>query len=1340
MLSVPLCLCGLNLLPEFGGPYTSVTMPLTPAQQQAIKARGNVLVVAGAGTGKTRTLVERCLDCLLEEKPPASLDQILMVTFTEAAAAEMRQRIRARLEEEARRDPRNPRWTEQLALFETAAIGTLHSFCLQLVRQHFYELELDPQVAVMAEEEAQVLQRETLDKLLEKHYAGRGPASEAVQELIQIQGGGSDKLIRTLVLRLHHYTQTRPDPKRWMDEQKVMFASREPERWREWFDEAIAGWRDQWLPFLSDLARHNPIAAKCAAALTNVEQASRLPPDHPTRSPGTPTLAKVFNLVLTALDDWPHGKKALWRDPLDEFADEVEFLSSLTEESNGLDPLTQDWEWIRSQMLTLLALAGEFTQEFSDAKRERGMVDFHDLEQLALQLLWSAESKELKPVAREWRDRLRFIFVDEYQDINAAQDKIIQAVSRDGTWSNRFLVGDVKQSIYRFRLAEPRIFQDYADSWGQGLVTSAPTAVIPLLANFRSREGILDFINSVFGSLMRREIGGVDYDEQARLQFGAAKERHPPASAAGNVPCVELLLRIKGGESAEDDETGPAAEQAEDEAPNPAAVAISDLKNAEKEARMIASRLIELKTQAHPIWDEEHNRFRPVEWSDIAILLRSPAAKAESYAKEFSRLNVPLLVERRGFYDSLEISDLLSLLQILDNPLQDLPLLAVLRSPLVGLTINELAEIRAEFPRLRLWAALLRWQEAHGPQSTVHSPRPEVHRPIFEVQSPKSKVQSQTASLHATCDSKHDGLTSPSPLHPRPSTLATFLDRFARWRRLARQASISRCLEIVLAETHYADWLLTQTRGEQRKANVQRLLGLTQQFDQFQRQGLLRFLNFIEAQRQAEVEPEVAAVSVENAVRLMSIHQSKGLEFPVVVVADLDKRFNLQDLRAEIILDEVYGLCPQIKPPVIAKRYPSLPFWLARRRQKKELLGEELRLLYVAMTRARDFLLLSTSVRASASFTSLPADLQRPCADSRPPILPLPVGEGRGEGNFSVATAHVPATQPLPLRELLSAGSQSDWLELWLTRHDIRNANSPKAGQSQLLCWRKYDEADLATTKPLSPSDGSPADFDADPAVWDALQQRLSWQYPFEPATRQVAKTSVSLLRRAAEDSQDAEEAASLYRPGPGFRVRKGHLQSEPDAVGRDSGFASGAVHHKYLQFVSLERTGSEESLKAEAERLQAERAFTLEEAALLDFEAIASFWRSDLGRKICSHAPLVRRELAFTARFSPEELSMMESAIATRHSSLVGEFVVIQGVADLVVMLPEELWLVDFKTDSVRGRELDERARAYEIQLKLYARALERIYKRLVSECWLYFLIAGKAVRVPVPTCRNSQ
>src|ERR1035437_951780 len=1075
--------------------------PLTLSQQQAVDARGNVLVMAGAGTGKTETLVARCLDCLARER--ASLDELLIVTFTESAAAKMRQRLRRAIEAKTQEDSLNSQpstlnfWHSQLALFDIAHIGTLHSFCLRIVREHFHELGLDPQLAILDEGEARQLANETLDEQFQAHYAGEDEFSLAVQNLIQIHGGGRDEKIRALILRLHNYSQPRPDAAGWLADQIKKFSTPEPIDWQRWLLIAIEDWRDEWLPVLENLKSGNEKAAELTGILSRLGSAPapgavgdapvadvrREGASNRTRGACAPQFtrelaAEVLEQIVSAdgKENFPKGKFTKLREPLEDLFDQATFVAALAPVKNDSDPLVEDWTWVRSHMESLLRLAQEFAEKFSDRKRSDGVLDFHDLEQFALKLLWDFSADKPTAVAEMWRGKLKFVFVDEYQDINAAQDKIIAALSRDGADANRFLVGDVKQSIYRFRLADPKIFRDYSKNW-----RGKNSQVIPLAENFRSREGLLNFENSVFSLVLREEIGGVAYDADAQLKFGTPEKRVNLGVAKNPPPRVELLLRTKkkAGEIS-DDENGD----------------LADLDETTKEARLIAQRLKQLVAEQHEIWDEKIDSFRPAQFGDVAVLLRSPRGKSEVYAKEFERAGVPLSVARGGFFESAEILDLLSLLQLLDNPLQDVPCIAVLRSPLVGLSLDELVEIRLT-TKGHFWTALNR------------------------IQNEKLKIKNGAAEK-----------------------IPKFLERFSRWRKLAKQNSLSECLEAVQAETLYADWLRAQPCGAQRAAHIERFLNLAQSFDQFQRQGLFRFLKFIAAQDEAGSEPEVPAVPTENAGRLMSIHQSKGQEFPVVALPDLAKTFNEQDLRGEIIFDEEFGLCPKVKPPSSGRHYPSLPHWLAQRRQKRELRGEELRLLYVALTRARDTLVLSATLT-----------------------------EKKWETLWS-------QPEPVTPQKIADAKCFADWLGLWFAQ----NADGAGAtgGETPHLRWRLVDDAELGddsvrksrgdeaqnkenleTPHVVSYNDKNVATFDA--AAVEKLRAVLSWENPHAAATKRKAKSSVTELRRTAEELD--EEAEPVFTR-PKFAAKNRKL----------SAAESGTAHHKFLQHFALEKTGDRKS------------------------------------------------------------------------------------------------------------------------------------------------------------------
>jgi ATP-dependent helicase/nuclease subunit A len=503
----------------------------------------------------------------------------------------------------------------------------------------------------------------------------------------------------------------------------------------------------------------------------------------------------------------------------------------------------------------------------------------------------------------------------------------------------------------------------------------------------------------------------------------------------------------------------------------------------------------------------------------------------------------------------------------------------------------------------------------------------------------------------------------------------------------------------MLAETLYADWLLARPRGAQRRANVERFLGLAQKFDQFQRQGLFRFLKFIEAQCEAEVEPEVAAVADENAVRLMSIHQSKGLEFPVVAVADLAKPFNTQDLRGEIIFDEIFGLCPRVQPPHTGRRYPSLPHWLAQQHQRREQWGEELRLLYVALTRARDTLILTAAVTE------------------------------KKWGSLWLKP------EAITIQAIVAAKSYADWLGLWFAQYTGGTTATATEGELPHLRWRLTEDAELADEGLDKPAEKELLPLDD--KTRRQLRETLAWQYPFAAATQRAAKSSVTVLRRQAAEELD-DEAEQVFR----LRFSENRLArtlappaqnlKSSRSAGRNpklSAAATGTAHHKFLQFVALNKANDVAALKSEANRLEQEKVLSVDERAALALEDIAAFWNSEPGEKIRAQAARVRRELAFTARFSPAELETLTGVKSA--PGLEGEFVVVQGVADLVVLLPEEIWLADFKTDEIRQNGLPDKIKAYAPQLKLYAQALEKIYARPVTERWLHFLAARKTVEI---------
>jgi len=1160
----------------------------SPNQQLAIDQPGNLLVLAGAGSGKTRTLVQRCLNAVLRPEQDVGIDEMLVVTYTISAAAELRQRVREGLLETLSNPAHREYapWIEkQLALIESAHISTLHSFCLHLIREHFHELQLDPAVAVLREEQVRFLMEQTLDAVLNPHFEESRDGFD-VHELIETYGGGDDQAIRQFILRVHNYSQTLANPEQWLAAQRSRFEDGGNFMWDKLLAEAFADWCGTWLDELESA----PVdaARQFAARMRHFQ--------HPV---ARTEIASFTAHAAASREDWPRGT-AEYRKRLEKFYDDAEFLQSVAMADPKGDPLIEDWEWARPHMQTLLRLTSEFSVAYARAKREQGALDFHDLEQFALELLLGPKRAGPTPLAEQWRRRLRFVLVDECQDINASQEAILRAVARDRDESNLFLVGDVKQSIFRFRLAEPSILQNYRSSWQSNPKLGR---VIPLAENFRSSQILLDFINQLFIGLMRSSIGGVEYDKDAELKFGDTERLEIPG------PCVELHLRVTDKVQEEDEEADNSTD-------------------IEIEARLVAKRLRELHDAKHEIWDSQRKALREMDWRDVAVLLRSPRGRADIYAQEFAAAGIPLQVQRGGLFDSIEVSDALSLLQILDNPLRDVPLLAVLRSPLVGLSLDELAVIRLAKTHALFWRALELWRSGN---------------PRAEDEATWQKVD-------------------------------LFLQRFRRW-RMRRQWALSERLEEMLAETHYWEWLLTQPRASQREANLRRFIRLAQQFDPFQRQGLQRFLSFVEAQREAKVDSEATAFDGTDAVRLMSIHASKGLEFTVVVMADMGKPFNFRDLYDRVLLDRQLGLCPQIKPPGTGSFYPSLLSWLSSKRERRELAGEEMRLLYVAMTRARDTLLLVGTATRKQAERWVDSELTT--------------------RRIAAATKYLDWVGPVCSRQT----ADRDWL------------NHPE-GRAPLFRWKIYGPVERRSTAAVKQAVRSPMPA---PAEIARIIDRIEWRYPWLAATREAAKLSVSELRKRGE--QDAESGLPFRRTF--VRPRRNRHQLSAAEIG--------TLNHLFLQMLDLRQLGTVEQLRAQADALVTRRVLTNQEIAVLDWKAILNFWHSELGRRIAAVPDAVHREIPFTARFSRKELE--EAGMPCNFPD--GEFTVVQGAVDLAVILKGEIWIVDFKTDAISLPEVSQLVSTYGAQLRLYASALSRIYNRPVSERWLYFLSLSQTIAV---------
>ncbi len=1231
----------------------------TKQQTTAIRTTGkSLLVSAGAGSGKTAVLSERCAYLVAEAAPTCSIDQLLVVTFTDAAAAEMRQRIAAALRARLDARPHNRHLAEQIALVSAAPISTLHSFCRRLLQRFFALLDLDPGFRVLDEHDAAMLRRDALDSLFAELHAGRGDLAQRFDAFIEESGRGRDAAIRETIDNLDKFLASTIDPDAWLNAQLARFqhadAATLAPAWSQLRNDALIRELD------SQIGHTNAEIARLTAADLPLLQhfvkplndyLAKLAAWHAaaTRDPSASSIDTICaDITAFELPRTPPKSLKAYKDAASEdktafdraqlackFIKEKLFDAALRTEH----ALFSAAQWadgiarVAPHVATVVDLLRAFQKRYESAKRQQIAVDFADLERLALRLLRDPANPDKRTPGADWlAAQYEHLLVDEFQDINPVQDDILRRVSRlspTGRPTNLFAVGDVKQSIYRFRLAETGVFLERQRT-ALDAAHADTDQHVPLNLNFRSTKPLLDFVNAVFLRLMAQDLGGIDYDANARLNPGTDEQK----IVAG--PAVELHILEDApsrSESHDDDSTDDSA--------------ASDWERIEREAYFIAERIKQLTT-ATP----------PVAYGDIVILMRSPRRQAPLLVRALERRSIPVVAELAGgFFDALELQDVLATLALLDNSQQDIPLAAFLRGPLAPHTFTDadLVAIRAFAGHDVPFAAAVAHYARNGPDATR-----------------RDRVQ---ASLQ-------------------------FL---VRWRREFRRRPLPDALADLLALTGFSAHTAARPEAAQRLANLTRLHDYAREFSTFSRHGLYRFLRFLDDLRDQEGDPGAApaAIGTADVVRVMSIHRAKGLEFPVVFVCELGKLLNLQDARKSILFDRNLGIgldAVDLDQRII---YHTLPQRLVAREVQRQSLAEELRVLYVALTRPKTRLILV----GSASLDTV--------ADAR--------------------AAAEPSAQPLPLRRRLAARRYIDWLlpaiaamppesVAWpaqpattatlVTIHEIpisqmrdwQLAQTYEPGVRERLRALAHLEEIPGELQPLAGPAGDAA----------ALLARLAAQYPHAPLTRTPAVISASALKRPFdsialdEDPTARQFVFSVELPRPSF------LAGGAEADGPTQ---RGTRTHRFLQHLDLAAPLDPAGVRAQAENFVATGRLTADESRELDFDAVAWFFTTPLGQRMIRARQSVRREIPFVVGLDPATYNTESRAAAPDDRLLV------RGMIDCFFEDAAGCILLDYKTDAIKPEQIPARTELYAPQLRIYATALESIWKVRVTERALVYL-----------------
>lgn len=1247
----------------------------TTEQQQVIDLRNrNILVSAAAGSGKTAVLVERIVKIITDKNHPVDIDHLLIVTFTNAAAAEMRERIGNAIEKALDEQPGNEHLLRQLTLIHNAQITTIDSFCLYVVRNHFHEIDLEPNFRIGDEGELKLLREDVLGKVLEQNYE---EPSEAFSDFVEgYASGRTDAALNEMILQLYEFSKSYPWPEKWLDSFVGIYRIEN----REELD------RVEWLAPLTQNIRF--VLKDCeqllkqALAVTQQDDG----PDMYEKAVRSDlekyeSLSKLtsFCELSVALSDIKYDRLASSRgfegDP-----DKLELVKSLREQAKDMvkklckqyffcspEMMIEQLERTEPMLEEVVRLTKQFADEFAAAKRRKNLVDFHDVEHFALQILVDEETEKAKKTAEEFRDTFEEIMIDEYQDSNEVQETLLRSISREERGENNiFMVGDVKQSIYRFRLARPELFMKKYDSYS---LEESTTQRIDLHKNFRSREEVLTCTNDIFYKIMARSLGNVEYDAEAALYPGASY----PVSA-DFIP--EILLADSNDELLEDTE-------------------LTDKKTLE--AKIVAEEIKHLmKTQ--PVTDKAAGTLRAAHYSDIVILLRSLSGWADSLVEVLNENGIPAhTVSSTGYFSTVEVQTILSMLRLLDNPRQDIPMAAVLRSPMAGLTDEELAVLRLEDGSVPFHEAVLELAEGlyeEGGQIEISN-------------SEEDQKQGRNADEKTE---NHIEITA----HRK---LLKFYKKYKQLRQLVPDTPIHELIEIILRETGYGHYVAAMPAGNRRTANLNMLLEKAAAYEKTSYKGLFHFVRYIDELQKYDVDFGEADMVGENedVVRIMSIHKSKGLEFPIVIVSGMGKNFNKQDTRSKMVLHPELGIGldymdgkKRIKSPTIAKKAIAKQIDL-------ENLGEELRVLYVALTRAKEKLILTGTLKDAAEKLEF----------------------YRQQANLSKA-----ADRPLSYLTREGASGYLDWiLPAVLSYGDKYPVRIVEAAELVLDEVENQLEQNEDLTERIEEIEA------ADTQLVGQLKQRFLQRYPYQVDVLRKNKYSVSELKHRAmrerfEAEQEETVPAFLEEPVtptiPLFIQREESVEQETP----NRGALRGTAVHRVMECYDF---ASEKSVHEQMEAMEKEEKITADMRALVKEQIVADFVSSETGRRMalaqCGGA--LYREKPFVMGFTEEELENYGFGVGSNTDSCENiyektdsdqekeeqkkvrheeDLTLIQGIIDVFWIEKDGIVLLDYKTDRVQqAKELIDR---YATQLKLYADALERVFaarKLKVKEILIY-------------------
>ncbi|GFP78289.1 helicase-exonuclease AddAB subunit AddA [Clostridium fungisolvens] len=1267
----------------------------TAEQLSAITTRRrNLLVAAAAGSGKTAVLVERIIRMITEGEEPVDIDSLLVVTFTSAAAAEMRERIGDAISKALEHSPNSKVLQRQLALLNRANITTMHSFCLDVIKNNFHHIDLDPNFRIGDDTECTLIRSEVVSELFEDRY---DQDDDSFKKLVDSYGQGKDdSKLQQMVLDLYQFSMSEPWPETWLKEkcEELNICSEEELNNSHWAKILINNVEIELETFerlLHNAKELSETTEGLEPYLTNIED--DINQIISIREGIAGGLSSVYNKIEgLSFSKLKSVKKNQVSDEeaqqrVKDIRDDVKKkLNKMKEDIFSIPPeeAVKDFKILYFLINELVGLVLEFDKRYKGKKRDRGILDFNDLEHLCLNVLTEeGEDGQIMPssVAKEFKMKFSEVLVDEYQDTNNIQETIISMVSRkEEEDPNVFMVGDVKQSIYRFRHAKPELFLNKYNSYP---TDGSHDMKIMLYKNFRSRKEVIDGVNYIFNMLMSKSVGELEYDENEALNLGADYKDLD----AENVYDIENEVNTQDIEIAGDIEVHILDKSAQKEDSEEAEVVESDMQedvqNSEAEedldsiqieARIVAKRIHELMNASngkkYMVWDRSLDKYRRLKYKDIVILLRATKNWSEVFVDELGQSGIPVYADTgTGYFDTIEIRTIMSLLQVIDNPMQDIHILSVLRSPIFLFSSEELGELRLIDKEKYFY---------------------EILKSISE-----GALSSEASDITINDELKRK--------------CVYFAEKLKLWRDKALYMPIDEFIWYLYMDTSYYGYAGAMPNGVQRQANLRILFQRAKQYEKTSFKGLFNFINFINKLRKSSGDMGSAKILGENedVVRIMSIHKSKGLEFPVVFLSGCGKQFNLMDLNKEILFHDELGFGPEYIDVDRRISYTSLPKHAIKMRFKLEALSEEMRVLYVAFTRAKEKLIITGAV------SNLEKVTKRWCS------------------------AAALSDDKILSSEVLKGKSYMDWIGMALAKHkngeELRKSGNTIVDyiKSDFSTWniKYWSKNDVIVDEKLKAVDEIEDEsqerrlfiYKDSGEINEDIERRLDFQYKFKSSTSIAANISVSDLKRAAYE-EDQNEIETIYK---GDRIIKPQFLQEEKGL---SAAERGTVVHFVMQHIELGKLRSREEVEDQLEDMVQGEFLTKEQAKVVNISKIFKFFQSNIGKRIIEayeNGSMLYRELPF---FTEIPAYLVDKSLSKEETK--DELVRLQGVVDCFFEEEDGLVLVDYKTDYVEeGNEQLIKDR-YEVQLNYYSDTLEKITGKKVKEKYLYLFGLDKEVK----------